>query len=78
MVAYISKLAAKTAPHFGQLKLRNLIDYVPNLAIWGGASLAGVFVFTEGWPKFQDTIYKKIPIMGPHWQVEIPPEDSPQ
>ena len=71
-------MAAKTAPYFGSLNLGNLIAYAPNLALWGGASAAGVFVFTEGWPKFQDTFYKKIPFFGSHWVVEIPPEDSPQ
>ncbi|SCU89557.1 LANO_0D05446g1_1 [Lachancea nothofagi CBS 11611] len=78
MVAYVSKLAAKTAPYYGQLNFSNLIAYIPNLALWGGASAAGMFVFTEGWPKFQDTFYKKIPIFGTHWEVEVAPEDQPQ
>ncbi|SCU94822.1 LADA_0G11562g1_1 [Lachancea dasiensis] len=78
MVAYVSKLAAKTAPHFGRLNLSNLLSYTPNLAIWGGASFAGIFVFTEGWPLFQDTFFKKLPVFGSHWVKEVAPEDSPQ
>ncbi|SCW04465.1 LAFE_0H14136g1_1 [Lachancea fermentati] len=78
MVAYVSRLAAKTTPYFGKLNIKTLLTYTPDLAIWGGASLAGVFVFTEGWPKFQDTFYKKIPFFGSHWDVEIPPEDRAQ
>lgn len=77
MVSYVSKLASKTTPYFGKLNLKNLIDYTPNLAIWGGSSFAAIFVFTEGWPKFQNTLYKKIPYFGSHWVVEIPPEDAP-
>ncbi|QLL30632.1 hypothetical protein HG536_0A04490 [Torulaspora globosa] len=75
MVSYISKLATKTAPHFGRVNSSNLMSYIPNLAIWGAASTAGLFVFTAGWPTFQDTFYKKIPILGSYWEKEIPPED---
>lgn len=75
MVSYISKLATKTAPHFGKINTSNFISYLPNLALWGGASAAGTFVFTAGWPKFADTIYKKIPYFGSYWVHEIPPED---
>ncbi|SCV01349.1 LAME_0G15654g1_1 [Lachancea meyersii CBS 8951] len=78
MVAYVSKLAAKTTPFFGRLNLSNLIAYTPNLMLWSGASWAGLFVFTEGWPLFQNTFYKKIPLAGSHWVKEVAPEDSPQ
>lgn len=75
MVSYVSKVSTKVAPHFGRVTFSNLITYTPNLALWGAAWMSGVFVFTEGWPKFQDTIYKKIPYFGSHWIKEIPAED---
>ncbi|SCU92149.1 LAFA_0F08350g1_1 [Lachancea sp. 'fantastica'] len=78
MVSYVSKLAAKTAPHFGKLNLSNIIAYTPNLLFWSGASWAGLFVFTEGWPLFQDTFFKKVPVFGTHWVKTVDPEDSPQ
>ena len=59
----------------GKMNSSNLLSYLPNLAIWGAASTAGTFVFTAGWPKFQDTFYKKIPVLGSYWDKEIPPED---
>ena len=46
--------------------------------LWGGASAAIIATFTEGWPKFQNTFYKKIPYFGSHWIVEKDPEDLPQ
>ncbi|AET41112.1 ubiquinol--cytochrome-c reductase subunit 10 Ecym_7268 [Eremothecium cymbalariae DBVPG len=75
---YFSKLPFKSAIRFGGVTLKNAFNYAPTLAIWGGASLAAVFVFTENWPIFQDAIFKKIPVYGSHWVKEIPPEDSPQ
>lgn len=45
--------------------------------LWGGASAFGLFVFVEGWPTFQDAIFKKIPIVGSHWNDNTPPEDKP-
>ncbi|SCU97707.1 LAMI_0F11056g1_1 [Lachancea mirantina] len=76
MVSYVSRLTAKTAPYYGKLSLAALLSYTPNLALWGGASMFAVFQFTDGWPKFQDTFYKKIPIFGSHWVKEVDPEDS--
>lgn len=57
--------------------MSTFISYLPNLALWGGAYVAGLAVFTEAWPTFQDAFYKKLPVMGSHWQKTIPPEDSP-
>ncbi|CCE62562.1 hypothetical protein TPHA_0C04120 [Tetrapisispora phaffii CBS 4417] len=76
MINYISKAAFKKSPHFGRLSFGNLINYSPNLLLWGGAWAASIAVFTEGWPLFQDAFYKKIPYFGQHWIVEIPPEDK--
>lgn len=75
---YVSKLSAKTAAHFGRITFENLKSYAPNLALWGGASTFGLFVFTDGWPTFQDAFYKKIPYFGDHWVKVVAPEDSPQ
>lgn len=76
MVSYISQLASKAAPHFGRISTRNLKSYGPNLLIWGGAWAACVAVYTEGWPIFQDTFYKQIPLFGSHWVKVIPEEDK--
>ncbi|AMD22290.1 HGL050Cp [Eremothecium sinecaudum] len=78
MVSYYSQLASKRALGFGPLTLKNLLNYSPNLAVWGGASAAAILVFTESWPTFQDLLFKRIPYFGSHWVKEIPPEDSPQ
>ncbi|GCF00431.1 ubiquinol-cytochrome c reductase core subunit 10 qcr10 [Zygosaccharomyces mellis] len=75
MVSYVSRLAGKTAPHFGRITPYNLLTYAPNLLIWGGSWWAGLFVITDAWPKFQETFYQKIPFFGGHWIKEIPPED---
>ncbi|GHM92156.1 ubiquinol-cytochrome c reductase core subunit 10 qcr10 [Saccharomyces cerevisiae] len=77
MIQYTSHLSSKTGLHFGRLSLRSLTAYAPNLMLWGGASMLGLFVFTEGWPKFQDTLYKKIPLLGPTLEDHTPPEDKP-
>ncbi|KAH3899782.1 ubiquinol--cytochrome-c reductase subunit 10 SCDLUD_004073 [Saccharomycodes ludwigii] len=77
MVAYISSLSSKTATHFGRLTLRNFINYIPDLALWGGASAFGIACFTENWPIFQDTFYKKIPYFGSHWVHDVDPQDVP-
>ncbi|CAI2019265.1 hypothetical protein SEUBUCD646_0H00600 [Saccharomyces eubayanus] len=76
-MAYTSKVSSKTGLHFGRISLRNLTAYAPNLMLWGGASMFALFVFTEGWPKFQDAIYKKIPLLGPTLEDHTPPEDKP-
>lgn len=49
----------------------------PNLFLWGGAWVAGLMVFTEGWPKIQNTFYEKIPYFGQHWVDNTPAEDKP-
>ncbi|GMM53582.1 ubiquinol--cytochrome-c reductase subunit 10 [Maudiozyma humilis] len=78
MTAYTSALRSKVLPHFGKLNVKNLFAYTPNLMLWGGASFAGIFVFVEGWPLFQQTMFSKIPILGQHWIKESDPEDLPQ
>ena len=45
--------------------------------LWDGSSLIGIFVFVEGWPLFQQTLFSKIPLIGANWQKEIPAEDKP-
>ncbi|AQZ12400.1 QCR10 (YHR001W-A) [Zygosaccharomyces parabailii] len=75
MVAYVSRLVGKTSPHLGRITPYNLLSYSSDLLIWGGAWWAGLFLFTEAWPKFQHTFYQKIPYFGSHWKKEIPPED---
>lgn len=35
--------------------------------LWGGASVVGLFVFVEGWPLFQQTLFQRIPVVGKHW-----------
>ncbi|CCC67047.1 hypothetical protein NCAS_0A04890 [Naumovozyma castellii] len=77
MTSYTSRLGIKPNPRLGRLSLRNLLAYSPNLMLWGGASAFGLFVFVEGWPTFQDAIFKKIPIVGSHWNDNTPPEDKP-
>ncbi|KAH3661957.1 hypothetical protein OGAPHI_006136 [Ogataea philodendri] len=54
------------------------VSYTPILAIWGVATTAGIFTFTSNWPLFQDTFYKKLPIMGKLWIKEVDPQDLPQ
>ncbi|CCH59469.1 hypothetical protein TBLA_0B06460 [Henningerozyma blattae CBS 6284] len=73
MVSYTSKFSAKGATRFGNLTLRNTLTYSPNLMLWGGASLAGIFVFVEGWPLFQETFFRKIPVYGSYWAKKLPP-----
>ncbi|CCD27386.1 ubiquinol--cytochrome-c reductase subunit 10 NDAI_0K01950 [Naumovozyma dairenensis CBS 421] len=72
MVTYTSKINTKANPFLGRLSLRSLVAYTPNLWLWGGASLFGMFVFVEGWPTFQTEIFSKIPIFGSHWIKEAP------
>lgn len=43
--------------------------------LWGGASLVGLFVFVEGWPLFQQTFFRRIPVVGEHWAQKSPEED---
>ncbi|KAH3682627.1 hypothetical protein WICPIJ_006417 [Wickerhamomyces pijperi] len=68
----------KAIPHFGKITLQNLAYYAPNLALWGGASTFGLFIFTEGVPVFQDTFFKPIPVLGQHWIKNPDPQDLPQ
>lgn len=44
--------------------------------LWGGASAFGLFVFIEGWPLFQETLFSKIPYFGRHWIDDTPDEDK--
>ncbi|CCF58002.1 hypothetical protein KAFR_0D03540 [Kazachstania africana CBS 2517] len=77
MMQYNTHFGSKVSPHLGRLNFKNLFfNYSPNLMLWGGASLVGVFVFVEGWPLFQQNFFQKIPYFGEHWKKEIPPEDS--
>lgn len=69
IIQYTSHLSSKTGLHFGRLSLRSLTAYAPNLMLWGGASMLGLFVFTEGWPKFQDTLYKRFRCQDLHWKI---------
>ncbi|KAH7583027.1 Cytochrome b-c1 complex subunit 10 [Nakaseomyces glabratus] len=75
-VKYISRLAAAPGLHFGKISFKNLLNYSPNLMVWGATSFAGILVFVEGWPLFQQTLFQKIPVFGSHWIKEIPPEDK--
>ncbi|KAG7751129.1 hypothetical protein KL912_000262 [Ogataea haglerorum] len=71
-------LKLKKVPHFGGLTPSLLLGYAPSLTLWGGAAVAAIFTFTEHWPLFQDTFYKKLPIMGKLWIKDVDPQDLPQ
>ncbi|KAG7904187.1 hypothetical protein KL935_000326 [Ogataea polymorpha] len=73
-----SSLKLKKVPHVGGVTPFLLLGYAPSLALWGGATVAAIFTFTEHWPLFQDTFYKKLPIMGKLWIKEVDPQDLPQ
>ncbi|KAG7867261.1 hypothetical protein KL918_002700 [Ogataea parapolymorpha] len=73
-----TNLKLKKVPHFGGLTPFLLLGYAPSLALWGGATVAAIFTFTEHWPLFQDTFYKKLPIMGKLWIKDVDPQDLPQ
>ncbi|OWB48480.1 hypothetical protein B5S27_g15 [[Candida] boidinii] len=77
MVSYIKAPILKAASHYGSITTTGFAAYFPILAAWGAAAGFGAFVFTENWPLFQNTFYKKIPYFGQHWVKEIAPEDSP-
>lgn len=67
LIQYNTRINTKISPHLGRLSFKNLLNYSPNLMLWGGASLVGLFVFVEGWPLFQQTLFQKIPVVGKHW-----------
>ncbi|KAG7814041.1 hypothetical protein KL921_000315 [Ogataea angusta] len=71
-------LKFKKVPHVGGLTPYLLLGYAPSLALWGGATVAAIFTFTEHWPLFQDTFYKKLPVMGKLWIKDVDPQDLPQ
>ncbi|KAG7896383.1 hypothetical protein KL908_000897 [Ogataea polymorpha] len=75
---YVKSLKLKKVPHVGGVTPFLLLGYAPSLALWGGATVAAIFTFTEHWPLFQDTFYKKLPIMGKLWIKEVDPQDLPQ
>lgn len=78
MVAYISSITKKTVPRLSaNVTLPVFRSYLPNYILWGGAWVFGVASFTEAWPLFQDTFYKKIPYFGKHWDPVLDPEDLP-
>ncbi|KAL6928791.1 hypothetical protein ACO0SA_002120 [Hanseniaspora valbyensis] len=78
MVSYISSITSKTVPRLtSKITLPVVKSYLPNYLLWGGAWVFGVGTFTEGWPLFQETFYKNIPVFGKHWDPVLDPEDSP-
>lgn len=77
MVSYITRPVYKKLPNLIGLNPANVRAYVPDLVLWGVAAAAGVAVFTEGVPLFQDTFYSKIPVYGKHWIHNPDPEDVP-
>lgn len=72
---YNTRINTKISPHLGRLTFKNFLNYFPNLMLWGGASLVGLFVFVEGWPLFQQTFFRRIPVVGEHWAQKSPEED---
>lgn len=78
MVSYVSKPLYKAVPHLGKLNMGTFFSYYGNLWLWTGAVGAGLAVFTEAIPLFQQTFYSKIPFFGQHWIHEVDPQDSPQ
>ncbi|CAL9727646.1 cytochrome b-c1 complex subunit 10, mitochondrial [Monosporozyma unispora] len=72
--SYNTRLNTRISPHLGKLSFKNLLNYSPNLMLWGGASAIGLFVFVEGWPLFQQTFFSKIPVVGKHWEHAKPEE----
>lgn len=74
---YISKPAYKAAKHVGIINGHNLRAYAGPLAFWGVATVFTIGVYTEAWPRFRSAFYKKIPVLGKHWQKVTDPEDVP-
>ncbi|GMG35847.1 unnamed protein product [Ambrosiozyma monospora] len=77
MAPYTAGLKYATGAHFGSFTPKAVLAYTPVLSAWGAAAFAGIFVFTENWPLFQDTFFKKVPVLGDHWVKEIDPQDVP-
>jgi ubiquinol-cytochrome c reductase subunit 10 len=77
MVAYLRGPVYKKLPNLLGMNPAVVRSYIPNLILWGGAAGAGVAVFTEGVPLFQNTFYSKIPVFGEHWIYNPDPEEIP-
>lgn len=72
MVFQASRIAYKSAP----TALFSLKAYLPNIVFFGAAAGAAVFTFTERVPLFRNTFYKKIPVFGSHWDIQVDPQDT--
>ncbi len=45
--------------------------------MFGVAAGVGVLLFLDGVPRVQRDILQKVPIIGPYFVHEVPPEDNP-
>jgi len=78
MVSYITNVAFKSVPRLSsKVTLPVFKSYLPNYILWSGAWVFGLGVYTEGWPLFQQTFFKHIPVFGKHWDPVLDPEDLP-
>ncbi|KAF2016514.1 hypothetical protein BU24DRAFT_492582 [Aaosphaeria arxii CBS 175.79] len=69
--------AYKTAPHFHGITARSLVKFGTIAGGFGGvAGFFALFFFAEV-PRVRVDIMQKIPILGPYFINEIPPEDNP-
>ncbi|KAF1990084.1 hypothetical protein K402DRAFT_418170 [Aulographum hederae CBS 113979] len=69
--------AYKIATHVGGLDLTQGIRYGTTAATFGVVALIGLLTFFAEIPTVSRDIMQKIPILGPYFVNEIPPEDNP-
>ncbi|KAK3055972.1 hypothetical protein LTR09_003206 [Extremus antarcticus] len=66
----------KVQPHFHGINPVNGSRMIM-AGMFGVAAGVGVLLFLDGVPRVQRDILQKVPIIGPYFVHEVPPEDNP-
>ncbi|KAJ3358169.1 hypothetical protein GGF32_000675 [Allomyces javanicus] len=51
--------------------VKRLSQWVPTLAVWGGAAGLGVLYFAEKIPMIRRDVLQNIPVIGAHWRKMV-------